>query len=78
MSASAVASARSHWPLERVLFLIAGSMVLASAVLAASVTPWFLRLTAFVGLNQLIFVMTGTCGMAAILRRVFGLEGCSR
>ncbi len=38
--------------LERVLFALAGSMVLLSAVLAAVVSPWLLLVTAFVGVNQ--------------------------
>ena len=42
----------SRWPLERVLFALAGSMTLLSAALAALVSPWFLLLTAFVGVNQ--------------------------
>ncbi len=33
----------SAWPLERVLFALAGTMTLASAMLAAVVSPWFLR-----------------------------------
>jgi len=40
------------WPLERVLFALAGTVTLASVVLAAAVSPWFLLLTAFVGVNQ--------------------------
>lgn len=67
------------WPLERVLFLLAGTMTLVSVALAALVSPWFLLLTAFVGLNQLMYVAAGTCGAAFILQRVFGLEkGCPR
>ena len=42
-----------QWPLERVLFALAGTMTLLSAALAALVSPWFLLLTAFVGVNQL-------------------------
>jgi hypothetical protein len=42
----------SRWPLERVLFALAGSVTLASAALAALVSPWFLLLTALVGVNQ--------------------------
>ncbi|MGI9186059.1 MAG: YgaP family membrane protein [Gaiellales bacterium] len=68
-----------RWPLERALFLMAGVFVLASVALAALVSPWFLLLTAFVGLNQLLYVATGTCGAAAILTRAFHLQkGCAR
>ena len=41
-------NATNRWPLDRVLFALAGTMTLASAVLAATVSPWFLLLTAFV------------------------------
>jgi hypothetical protein len=69
----------TSWPLERVLFLMAGVFVLASVALAVLVSPWFLLLTAFVGLNQLMYVAFGTCGAALILTRVFHLQkGCAR
>jgi hypothetical protein len=32
---------RRGWPLERVLFALAGTVTLASAALAALVSPWF-------------------------------------
>ena len=49
------------WPLERVLFALAGTMTLLSAGLAAVVSPWFLLLTAFVGVNQWLYVLVGAC-----------------
>ncbi len=67
----------SRWPLERVLFLLAGTVTVASAVLAAFVTPWFLLLTAFVGLNQWAYVVFGACPSSLVLARVFGFrKGC--
>jgi len=66
------------WGLERVLFAIAGTVTLASAVLAALVSPWFLILTAFVGVNQWLFVAAGDCPMSLVLRRAAGLRGCGR
>lgn len=67
------------WPLERVLFALAGSITLASALLAALVSPWFLLLTAFVGINQWLFVALGGCPASLVLERVVGIErGCSR
>lgn len=63
-----------RWLLERALFAIAGTVTLASALLAATLSPWFLLLTAFVGVNQLVFVMAGDCPMSLILRRL-GLPG---
>ena len=67
------------WPLERVLFALAGTMTLASVALAALVSPWFLLLTAFTGLNQWLFVATGSCPASIVLERFAGLErGCRR
>lgn len=60
------------WPLERMLFALAGTMTLASAALAALVSPWFLLLTAFVGLNQWLFVVAGACPASLVLSRLLG------
>ena len=67
---TASAPARVHWPLERILFAMAGTMALLSALLAAVVSPWFLLLTAFVGVNQWLFVAFGACPASLVLRRV--------
>jgi hypothetical protein len=68
-----------RWPLERVLFALAGSMTLASALLAATISPWFLLLTVFVGLNQWLFVGAGWCPASLLLERGAGLQkGCRR
>ena len=69
----------ARWPLERILFLMAGTMTGLSAVLAALVSPWFLLLTGFVALNQLAFVALGNCPSSLVLRRYFGVRaGCDR
>lgn len=60
--------------LERVLFAMAGTVVLAGAVLSALVSPWFLLLVAFAGVNQWAYVLAGDCPASLILRRVAGLE----
>lgn len=68
-----------RWPLERVLFALAGTLTLASAALAALVSPWFLLLAAFVGLNQWLFAGVGACPASLVLERVLGVErGCRR
>lgn len=63
-------AAATKWPAERVLFAMAGSMALISALLAAVVSPWFLLLTAFVGVNQWMYVTLGACPASVILRKV--------
>ena len=59
----------TRWPTTRILFLLAGTMTLTSAVLAAAVSPWWLVLTAFVGLNQLLFVAVGFCPASLLIDR---------
>ena len=66
--------ARAGWPLERVLFAMAGTVTLLSAVLAATVSPWFLLLTAFVGVNQWLYVAVGACPASLVIGRVFGVR----
>lgn len=78
MSPLAVAcSRRLHrgWTLERALFLIAGIVILASVALGAFASPWWLLLTAFVGVNQLLYVALGDCPASLLLRRFVGLRG---
>jgi len=65
---------RPGWPLERVLFALAGTMTLLSVVLAALVSSWFLLLTAFVGVNQWLYVVVGACPASLVLGRVLGLR----
>ncbi len=62
----------TNWPLERVLFALAGTMALLSAVLVALVSPWFLILTALVGVNQWMYVALGACPASLVLKR-FGV-----
>ena len=69
---------RRRWPLERVLFGLAGSMTLASALLAALVSPWFLLITVFVGLNQWLFVGAGVCPASVVLERLGVEPRCPR
>ena len=56
-----------RWPLERLLFALAGTMTLLSVLLAVLVSPWFLLLTVFVGLNQWLFVGVGGCPASLVL-----------
>jgi len=73
-AACAVAGSDARWPLERVLFALAGTVTLISAALVAFASPWFLLLTAFVGVNQWLFVAFGACPASLILGNVFGLQ----
>jgi hypothetical protein len=69
----------SNWPLERVLFALAGTVTLTAVLLAVFVSSWFLLLAAFVGINQWLFVVAGGCPASLLLERATGLErGCRR
>ncbi len=57
LRAASCSAGGARWPLERVLFALAGTVTLVSAVLAATVSLWFLLLTAFVGVNQWLYVV---------------------
>ena len=55
------------WYLERVIWLIAGIFILLSLTLAYFISPYWLILTALVGINLIIFAFTGFCIMANLL-----------
>ena len=69
---SACAARNTGWPLQRILFLLAGTFTLAGVLLSASVSRWFLLLPALVGANQLLMVFAGWCPASLILAR-FGV-----
>ena len=73
----AIRSRNAAWPLERVLFALAGTVILAAVILAVTVSPWWLLLSAFAGVNQLAFAVFGDCVASLLLRRFFGLESGS-
>lgn len=63
--------------IEKIVMLVAGSMVLLSVALGYYVSATWLLLTAFVGINLMISALTGFCPMVVILRK-FGLKhGCA-
>jgi hypothetical protein len=57
-----------EWYLERLLFLMAGILTLASAILTLVHSAYWLILAALVGLNQLILALTGFCPSAIAFR----------
>ena len=67
---------QTKWPLERILFAMAGTVVLLSALLAALVSPWFLLLTAFVGINQWMYVAFGACPASLVLKKFGASPQC--
>lgn len=57
-------------PLElmRQVQIAAGSMVVLGVLLGVLVSPWFLALAGFVGAGLVFAGVTGTCGLANLLR----------
>ena len=64
----------SRWPLERLLFALAGTMTLIAAALGAFVSKWFLLLAVLVGVNQWLYVLFGACPASIVLRRTCRLR----
>ncbi len=53
---------------DRAVLCFAGFMTLLSAILAWLVSPWWLLLTAFVGVNLIQASFTGFCPAAVIFK----------
>lgn len=56
--------------IDRIVMAFAGTMVLASVLLAVYVNPNFLWLTGFVGANLLQSSFTGFCPLAIVLKKL--------
>ncbi|MEZ5533615.1 MAG: DUF2892 domain-containing protein [Steroidobacteraceae bacterium] len=63
--------------LDRAVFAFAGVMILVSVALVYFISPWWLLLTAFIGLNLLQSAFTGFCPAALVLRRLGLASGCA-
>ena len=62
---------------DRAVMAMAGVMILLSVALAYWVSPWWLLLTGFVGLNMLQAAFTGFCPAAAIFHKLGMKAGCA-
>ncbi|MCA8880237.1 MAG: DUF2892 domain-containing protein [Rhodobacteraceae bacterium] len=56
--------------LDRTVLAFAGAMVLLSVALTLWVSPYFVWLTVFVGVNMLQSAFTGFCPAAMVFRRL--------
>ena len=63
--------------IDRAVLAFAGMMVLASVALVYFVSPWWLLLTTFVGLNLLQSSVTGFCPAAMVFRKLGLPGGCA-
>jgi hypothetical protein len=55
---------------ENLIRILAGSMTLLSVALVHFVSPWWLLLTCFVGLNLIQSAFTGFCPPTLVLRKL--------
>lgn len=60
---------------ERIVRIAAGSFILISLALSQLHSPWWLLLTAFVGLNLMQSGITQLCPLEIILNRL-GISSC--
>ncbi|MFN3745540.1 MAG: DUF2892 domain-containing protein [Hyphomicrobiaceae bacterium] len=63
--------------IDRAVLALAGLMILISLALAWYFSPYWLLLTAFVGLNLLQAAFTGFCPAAIVFRKLGLREGCA-
>lgn len=63
--------------LDRIVFVFAGTMILASLALAHWHSDAWLWLTAFVGANMIQAAFTGFCPVAAALKRIGARPGAA-
>jgi hypothetical protein len=56
-----------RWYLERILACTAGAVTLSSIFLALVLSPYWLLLAVFTGLNEIMFGITGFCLTSNIL-----------
>jgi len=60
--------------IDRIVFAVAGLMVLISVALTQYHDPLWMWLTVFVGANLLQSSFTGFCPLAMILKKAFGAK----
>ena len=59
---------------EQLIRVLAGSLTLLSVLLVYCVSPWWLLLTCFVGLNLIQSAFTGFCPPTLLLRKLGWLD----
>lgn len=60
--------------IDRAVFVFAGCVVLLGIVLSLLISPWWLALSAFAGINMIQAAFTGICPAAKLFKAV-GLRG---
>jgi hypothetical protein len=63
--------------IQRIIYLVAGTLVLAGLALGYLVNPWWFLLPAFVGFNLFQTAFTGFCPLEKILLKAGVGKGAS-
>ena len=63
--------------LDRAIFALAGIMEMLSVALTYFFSPWWMLLTAFIGVNLLQSSITGFCPAAMLFSRLGFKPGCA-
>lgn len=63
--------------LDRAVMAFAGLMILVSIALVHFLSPWWLLLTAFIGLNLVQASFTGFCPAAMLFAKLGLKSGCA-
>ncbi len=56
--------------IDRAVFAFAGVVILAGIALAYFVSPWWIALSAFAGLNMFQAAFTGVCPAAMVFKKL--------
>ncbi len=56
--------------LDRAVFVFAGLVILTSVLLAHFVSPWWILLAVFAGLNMIQAAFTGFCPAALVFKKL--------
>ncbi|MFD7845678.1 DUF2892 domain-containing protein [Nocardia sp. NPDC059764] len=63
-------TATRRWTIDRIVPVLAGTMVLISIALVFAFSLWWLLLTTFVAANLLLYGFAGWCPVTLLLRRL--------
>ncbi|WP_433672879.1 YgaP family membrane protein [Nocardia sp. CA-136227] len=63
-------TATRRWTIDRIVPVLAGTMVLISIALVLAFSPWWLLLTTFVAANLLLYGFAGWCPVTLLLCRL--------
>ncbi|MEU1431628.1 DUF2892 domain-containing protein [Nocardia sp. NPDC005746] len=63
-------TATRRWTIDRIVPVLAATMVLLSIALVLAFSPWWLLLTTFVAANLLLYGFAGWCPVTLLLRRL--------